>query len=427
MGAGDVRLRARLEPHAASAAHARRLVRKALVDGEREELLDAAELAVSELVTNAVVHTGRPVDVTVVLLPAGLRVEVADESSHLPAPRAYGPTAGTGRGLLMVQQLVHAWGVDRRSDGVPGKVVWCELGHEDVGERSDRAVERAAGSYVEVHLLGVPLLLHAAWQQHVEALLREHLLADLDRGGDAAIRTHAAASDALALLAEHLPGPELGERTEDVLAAADDPDAASADLVVPVPLASVPHFAALDQALDDALAAAVEGRFLTPRTQPELQVFRRWVCRQVEQQARGQEPEPWIVDDGLVAPAPYRWDEDPVTEAEAPVLACDDGNTIVAVSRAAAALLGYDDPTQLVGRRLVSIIPDRYRQAHLAGFTLHLYTGRRALLDHSARVPLLTRDGAEVPVELAVRAVSLPDERTVYVASLQAHHGGTAR
>ncbi|GAB2749832.1 hypothetical protein GCM10027273_30760 [Nocardioides pakistanensis] len=354
-------MRARLEPHAASAAHARRLVRKALVDGEREELLDAAELAVSELVTNAVVHTGRPVDVTVVLLPAGLRVEVADESSHLPAPRAYGPTAGTGRGLLMVQQLVHAWGVDRRSDGVPGKVVWCELGHEDVGERSDRAVERAAGSYVEVHLLSVPLLLHAAWQQHVEALLREHLLADLD------------------------------------------------------------------QALDDALAAAVEGRFLTPRTQPELQVFRRWVCRQVEQQARGQEPEPWIVDDGLVAPAPYRWDEDPVTEAEAPVLACDDGNTIVAVSRAAAALLGYDDPTQLVGRRLVSIIPDRYRQAHLAGFTLHLYTGRRALLDHSARVPLLTRDGAEVPVELAVRAVSLPDERTVYVASLQAHHGGTAR
>ena len=51
----------------------------------------------------------------------------------------------------------------------------------------------------------MPLLLHAAWQEHAEALLREYLLASLDSDGDDPIQMHADATDAIAVLEEHVP------------------------------------------------------------------------------------------------------------------------------------------------------------------------------------------------------------------------------
>ena len=52
----------------------------------------------------------------------------------------------------------------------------------------------------------MPLLLHAAWQEHAEALLREYLLASLDyEGVDDPIQVHADATDAIAVLEEHIP------------------------------------------------------------------------------------------------------------------------------------------------------------------------------------------------------------------------------
>ena len=51
----------------------------------------------------------------------------------------------------------------------------------------------------------MPLLLHAAWQEHAEALLREYLLASLDSGGEDPIQVHAEATDAIAVLEEHVP------------------------------------------------------------------------------------------------------------------------------------------------------------------------------------------------------------------------------
>ncbi|MEU8581386.1 ATP-binding protein [Streptomyces abikoensis] len=105
---------------------------------------DTAELLVSELVTNALVHTDGGAVVTARLTggPAAsvkgrLRVEVRDFISRHPTVRA--PTAGppgrngergvdtaatSGRGLLLVHALADGWGV--RSHGV-GKSVWFEL------------------------------------------------------------------------------------------------------------------------------------------------------------------------------------------------------------------------------------------------------------------------------------------------------------
>ena len=57
-----------------------------------------------------------------------------------------------------------------------------------------------------------------------------------------------------------------------------------------MPLASVPHFATLDRAIEAALDLSREGLVLTPPTQPEVQAFRRWLCRQVLGQAAGGRP-----------------------------------------------------------------------------------------------------------------------------------------
>ncbi|MET8011700.1 ATP-binding protein [Streptomyces sp. NPDC005271] len=93
---------------------------------------DLAELLTSELVTNALVHTGRGAHVTATLgdgpgarVAGRLRVEVRDFVSRHPTLRAHPSQADTsGRGLLLVHTLADAWGV--RAHGV-GKVLWFEL------------------------------------------------------------------------------------------------------------------------------------------------------------------------------------------------------------------------------------------------------------------------------------------------------------
>ena len=99
-------------------------------------------------------------------------------------------------------------------------------------------------------------------------------------------------------------------------------------------------------------------------------------------------------------------------------VAADDTNRIIAVSAPALALLGYDLADELVGHRLVEIIPARYRQAHLAGFTLYLSNGRAPLLDRPVRVPVLHRDGSESELELTISSQLLEGGRHVFVAGL---------
>ena len=94
------------------------------------ELADTVELLTSELVTNALVHTDRDALLTARLFrdagtgPARLRVEVDDESDLWPKRRTPGEQASSGRGLMLVEALADAWGVDPRGSG---KRMWFEL------------------------------------------------------------------------------------------------------------------------------------------------------------------------------------------------------------------------------------------------------------------------------------------------------------
>jgi PAS domain S-box-containing protein len=101
-------------------------------------------------------------------------------------------------------------------------------------------------------------------------------------------------------------------------------------------------------------------------------------------------------------------------------VAADAANRIVAVNDAALELLGYDDAGQLVGHRLVVLIPERYRQAHVAGFTMYLLTGRRPLLGTEVRVPVVRSGGEELDVWMRVEEEPAGDGSQVFVADLRA-------
>jgi len=415
----------RLPPRPASVARARARVRGLLRDAGREDLLETALLLTSEVVTNALLHAGTEIDVAASLDDGGLRVEVRDGSPHLPSRRRYAATAGTGRGLLMVEELGDDWGVTRHRDG---KTVWFRLSTaggslpdpvESTGDRTHRA--RRHRDSVAVELRNMPLLLHAAWQEHAEALLREYLLANLDaESGNDAIQVHAEATDAIAVLEEHVPRTSVKMTPDRLMPDAIEPRVSARLVEVPVPVDSVAHFETLDKAIEAALDLSAGGLVLTPPTQPEVQAFRRWLCRQVLVQAAGGRPEPWRTpeDASTDVPAVEDWDPRLVTGAAEGVLAADASSRILAVSAEAARILGYDDPAELVGRRIVTIVPERYRQAHVAGFTMYLLVGRRPLLDRTVTLPALRRDGSEVAVRLTVRSPSAANDRSVLLADI---------
>ncbi|HEY5196388.1 MAG TPA: ATP-binding protein [Solirubrobacteraceae bacterium] len=107
-----------------------RLARQALrgVLGSRRVGDDAA-LVVSELVTNAVQHSGCDPEQTIrldALLSAGcVRIAVHDpgRSGQTPRVRDEVPAQAGGRGLRLVEQLARRWGSDHRD----GRLVWAEL------------------------------------------------------------------------------------------------------------------------------------------------------------------------------------------------------------------------------------------------------------------------------------------------------------
>lgn len=98
-----------------SVARARGFTRRILEEWGAAELVDSASLIVSELVTNAVVHTGTTVRLTLALQGHDLRVEVEDQhpGRTLPMVTDRPPdTSEHGRGLMITTSLSSAWGVE---------------------------------------------------------------------------------------------------------------------------------------------------------------------------------------------------------------------------------------------------------------------------------------------------------------------------
>ncbi|MBD0695401.1 ATP-binding protein [Streptomyces sp. CBMA123] len=98
-------------------------------DGIAEDIV----LVVAELVGNAMLHGGGPLELVLDLTGDRLRIEVSDRSGDLPAPREpHHPALPGGHGLFIVQRIADRWGAERHA---LGKTIWAEF---DAG-RLDRA------------------------------------------------------------------------------------------------------------------------------------------------------------------------------------------------------------------------------------------------------------------------------------------------
>ncbi|AZM53877.1 hypothetical protein DMA15_15915 [Streptomyces sp. WAC 01529] len=95
-----------------------------------EPVAETLILLISELVTNAVVHTGCPAVLRMLLpgvpddVPGTVRVEVCDRSARPPRQRHAEGDDTNGRGLELVDGLADRWGWQPEGGG---KSIWCEV------------------------------------------------------------------------------------------------------------------------------------------------------------------------------------------------------------------------------------------------------------------------------------------------------------
>ena len=124
---GTLTARIVLEDDPRAAAIARRFLREFLQRGDvSEDLAATAELCLSELVTNAIVHAGGRSELRATIDTA-LTVSVRDRGGHAPdaAPDDDpDPLRVHGRGLLLVEALADRWGSERDALGTN---VWFSL------------------------------------------------------------------------------------------------------------------------------------------------------------------------------------------------------------------------------------------------------------------------------------------------------------
>lgn len=92
-------------------------------------ILDSAELAFSEVLTNAIVY-GQSAQVHVAFAESRLKVWVFDQSPHEPriTPESDGEPSEHGRGLRLVDAFTSRWGYEFPEWGAgAGKRVWFEI------------------------------------------------------------------------------------------------------------------------------------------------------------------------------------------------------------------------------------------------------------------------------------------------------------
>jgi anti-sigma regulatory factor (Ser/Thr protein kinase) len=123
--AGDIRdevvARTRLPAEPSSAGAARRFVHEALRDALHASDIEVAALLTSELVTNAVLHAGTPVELVVRCRDGRVQIEASDSGPHAPRQLAWEEGSESGRGMTIVTALSDEWGVLPTAQG---KTVW---------------------------------------------------------------------------------------------------------------------------------------------------------------------------------------------------------------------------------------------------------------------------------------------------------------
>lgn len=306
-GHSDLHVRFAADP--ASVPAARRFVRDGLATWGRSNLVDDAVICVTELTSNAALHSaGHFFEVFLRALPGAVRVSVADEGQvpleAIVPRRGRPPTTNeqvnglplddeptTGRGLVIVSTLARSWGIDETQSG---KRIWADLA-DDGAEHPVRPPERAEPAKAAVNwqteglpddwqivrLERCPVLLSLRQDQHLDELIRELQLLGADR--------------------ENQPSRLLAEVLEGLLRAGAAvrhtgrriaQDAAEAgleltDIDIAVPVQTSKTVQQLNLAVQAVDELCEEQALLTLASAPELRSLRNWMTaefvRQIEQ------------------------------------------------------------------------------------------------------------------------------------------------
>jgi hypothetical protein len=298
-----------LGPGPRGVQQARRWVVDAIGGLGRRDLTESAELGVSELVTNALLHGTPPVTVRLGGTTEHPRVEVHDQSTEppvLPDPSGT-PDLGLdgaldgdfdldltlvtfGRGLDIVARCAEAWGAEIEPEG---KVVWftptADIGDEGshgqltglppIPDPVDRHDQHA------FHLLGVPLDWLAEFQRHYLELRREvRLLALAHEEHYPLAKT---LSDHFGTMHRQLVDGMEVDRTGQA------PAQGTIDLVVHLSPDSVEAMGSLVELLDFADEFAARERLLSVARTPEQRTFQTWFLSEFVHQHAGRTPLAW--------------------------------------------------------------------------------------------------------------------------------------
>lgn len=293
-----------LPPAAPSVRVARRWVSDVLEEVGRPELVESAQLGVTELVTNALLHAMPPVTVRVRGTIDHPRVEVTDHSL-LPPQRSGNDDEDElvtfGRGLDLVASHALRWGSDINVYGT-GKTVWFEpatdLRPADEVPSLQFSIDDALEALgvdpepegrLRIQLLGMPVRRFAQLRMHFAELGREVRLWALTEP-----ERHPGARELTDLFIEV-------ERQRRQAGGVDVLDEAIANGLESVDLEYlvIPEAPDTMGRLSRALEAVYDTRdergllpVLRPKD-PEVLAVQRWYLEEFVRQGRGEEPRSW--------------------------------------------------------------------------------------------------------------------------------------
>lgn len=278
---------------------ARRWVAGLCQEINRPELAACAELGVSELVTNALLHGEPPVTVRVRGTEGHPRVEVHDSSIEPPIMPSHARHTRTddllltfGRGLELVARCSDAWGAEIEDDG---KVLWftpaTDLADTEgrpgsiSGLTRRRRRRRVRRDHVQARVIDVPVDLHVEFQQYARELRREMRLLALANESEYPLAKRL--SELFATLDRQIL--DGGEQVQ----AAVDQGLSTTDVVVAVPRAYAARLHRFVELLDLADDFCRNEHRSSLERGAEQHRFQTWYLTELARQADGEEPMSW--------------------------------------------------------------------------------------------------------------------------------------
>jgi anti-sigma regulatory factor (Ser/Thr protein kinase) len=286
---------------------ARSWVSQVLEEIGREDLVDAAKLGVSELVTNALIHSQPPLSVRVRGTVNHPRIEVVDSSPVPPQRAEVVPeiedvddvnVTTFGRGLDLVAMMSRRWGSDLAHDG-RSKSVWFEPNGQatyeshlegeifELDAQQQEESELSEGPRMPLRLLGVPARLFGEMRRYHFEVRRELRLLAMTAPEDYPLATEITE---VFVQADRERRASAGV-TELDQAIAEGVD--SVDLDYRVPVSTPSTMARIRDLLAEVYRALSREHLLAMRPPDVVVDLETWYFTEFERQGNGEPPRRW--------------------------------------------------------------------------------------------------------------------------------------